>query len=150
VQEAEHPTDPGTPALALHAVTLWVLDEADRLLDLGFADDLHAVRRLLLERSSAIARPSQEDGAQRDHDAKLPRLWCMMFSATWSAATRTLAAAVLSRCDGGPLQIHVGATGPYWCFASEDLCSVHTASCLSEPTQSSCMRAVLVRLGLGF
>jgi len=115
VQAAEHATDTAAPALALHAVTLWVLDEADRLLDLGFADDLHAVRRLLLERSAATTLPPQEDGAQREHDDEVPRLWCMMFSATWSAATRTLAAALLSRRDGGPLQIHVGAPGPRVC-----------------------------------
>lgn len=80
-------------------MTLWVLDEADRLLDLGFAEDLHAVRRLLVHPSPQPHR----------------RLWCMMFSATWSPAVSSLAAAVLSPAHHGPLQINVGALPPC-CF----------------------------------
>lgn len=85
---------PSAPALALREVTLLVLDEADRLLDLGFAEDIHAVQLLL---------GNQEDGGH----LSAPRRWTLMFSATWTPATQSLAKRLL--CGDDALHVTVGS-----------------------------------------
>lgn len=77
-------------SLCLTSVSLLILDEADRLLELGFESDINSVRRLL--------------GVTKRQSA-LPRLWTMMFSATWAEATQKLAANVMAE---GSLHITVG------------------------------------------
>ena len=70
----------GQGALDLGAVQLLVLDEADRMLDMGFIRDIQKVMRLLPARRQSL-----------------------MFSATFSAPIRKLAAGLLHQ----PLQIEV-------------------------------------------
>eukprot|EP00040_Diaphanoeca_grandis_P024877 m.137343 g.137343 ORF g.137343 m.137343 type:complete len:760 (+) comp29915_c0_seq2:282-2561(+) len=62
-------------ACSLHNVCTFVLDEADRLLDLGFEEDLRSIGKLLL---------------------KKPDVWTMLFSATFPSSVRRLAASVVS------------------------------------------------------
>lgn len=70
-------------ALRLSAVELLVLDEADRLLDLGFAEELHRVLALLPARRQNL-----------------------FFSATFAPAVETLAAGLLQE----PVRVEVAAT----------------------------------------
>ena len=67
------------PACRLDKIALLVLDEADRLLDMGFEEDLQEIRQLLPRQSDAHVA----DGACR--------LWTLLFSATWSSRTASLA-----------------------------------------------------------
>ena len=62
------------PACSLSEVATLVLDESDRLLDMGFEEDLTSIQKLLTQ----------------------PRRWTMLFSATFSADVRRLATTVVS------------------------------------------------------
>ena len=74
------------PVCTLSKVAMFVLDEADRLLDLGFEEDVVAVSRLI-----GVRRPRT-----------------LMLSATWGEATFNLASTMLSP---GAVHIQVGGAG---------------------------------------
>ncbi len=80
------PSEPGA-CIRLHRVSYLVLDEADRLLDLGFEDDVSAVVRLMRSGGAPPPRPT------------------LMFSATWDARTQTLASRLMA---SGALHVTVG------------------------------------------
>jgi superfamily II DNA/RNA helicase len=71
--------------VSLEAVGTLVLDEADRMLDLGFAEDIATVARLIATR----------DGESHPFLSSVvhPRTW--MFSATWPKAAEGLATQLL-------------------------------------------------------
>jgi len=75
----------------LDKVTLLILDEADRLLDMGFEEDL---RRIL-----ALVRPNTAES----------KPWVLMFSATWGPQIKELADVALS---DGAVQISIGSDEP--------------------------------------
>lgn len=62
--------------ISLKCVSLIVLDEADRMLDLGFAPDIESIM-------NAIKVPENKHSAE---------LQCLMFSATWPESIQRLAA----------------------------------------------------------
>lgn len=68
--------------LSLHRVTYFVLDEADRMLDMGFAGDVRTI--------ASQVRPERQ---------------AMFFSATWSAAVQKLAR---DFCSQDPVRIRAG------------------------------------------
>ena len=70
--------------MLLRELELLVLDEADRLLEMGFEEDLAAVRRLSV--TAEAPHPSGKPAAP----------WTLMFSATWTARTAKLAKAMLA------------------------------------------------------
>jgi len=74
-------------ALSLARVTYFVLDEADRMLDMGFQDDVASI--------SGQVRPERQ---------------VLFFSATWSAAVQELAAGLCQR-GSHPVRIAVGQAG---------------------------------------
>ena len=92
----------GCAAMSLERVRWFVLDEADRMLDSGFAEDLDAIVALL--------GPQAGGGPARSPDAGMhPRTW--MFSATFPAAIELLAERLLAP---GTLHISVGHARKEW------------------------------------
>ena len=82
-------------ALKLSSVNLLVLDEADRLLDLGFAEELDRVLRLL------------PLGAGQQIGAASAQRQTLLFSATFPGAVQDLVNTLLS----APVQLELEATG---------------------------------------
>jgi superfamily II DNA/RNA helicase len=95
------------PACALHAVSLLVLDEADRLLDMGFEPDVLALRRLIGGGApnggggGGGGGGASQGGGSSGHGASAPP-WTQLFSATWEPRARALAASLLR-----PAAVHV-------------------------------------------
>lgn len=81
---------PSEASVLLHNLTLIVLDEADRLLDLGFEEDIKQIMVL-----------SQGDQASKP--------WVLMFSATWGSQIQSLADIALSR---RAVRINIGSDEP--------------------------------------
>lgn len=86
-------------ACSLSAVSLLVLDEADRLLDMGFEADLLAVRRLIAGAASRGVEPVLDSRGKGD---EAPELHSMLFSATWDARAEQLATALMR-----PAAVHI-------------------------------------------
>ncbi|CAD7932332.1 unnamed protein product [Amoebophrya sp. A25] len=103
----------------LNRVSFLVLDEADRMLDMGFEKDLRRIVAALKNRKMPVVQDSD------DHKAKLERVLqnnqsnggaspsstssyqTLMFSATWPKEVQKLARD-LCRSDQQPVHIHVG------------------------------------------
>lgn len=108
------------PACVLGSVSLLILDEADRLLEMGFEEDLGVIRSLLAT-ADASAQPNAQGGVScagggsatgggnglvvsfssphpppAADPAPALRLWSFLLSATWNARTAQLAAACLA------------------------------------------------------
>jgi len=79
----------GEKTVTLARVTYLVLDEADRMLDMGFADDVQKI-------ASEVRRDRQ----------------ALFFSATWSSEVQTLA---LNFCSQDPVRIRVGGSTTELC-----------------------------------
>ncbi len=88
-------------ACRLSRVALLVLDEADRLLEMGFEEDLAAIRRLV-----APPPPPATAATAAAAAAAAAAPWTLMFSATWTARTAKLAKAMLA-----PGAVHVTVGG---------------------------------------
>jgi superfamily II DNA/RNA helicase len=108
----------GPPACRLGSVRLLVLDEADRLLEMGFEEDVHNLVRLTRERSPAKAAAAAAAAAgapaatgRAAASAEPPQSdsppWTMMFSATWTPKISQLAFSVLAP---GAVHLTVGGT----------------------------------------
>ncbi|GAA5908465.1 hypothetical protein JCM5296_002172 [Sporobolomyces johnsonii] len=87
-------------SLDLSKVSWLVLDEADRMLDKGFENDIREIIKLCLPSPSAPLRPIKE---QAGEEPKFRRT--AMFSATWPMSVRQLAADFMT----SPLRITVGS-----------------------------------------
>ncbi|GAA6006139.1 hypothetical protein JCM11491_002045 [Sporobolomyces phaffii] len=87
-------------SLDLSKVSWLVLDEADRMLDKGFENDIREIIKLCMPSPSAPLRPITE---QAGEEPKFRRT--AMFSATWPMSVRQLAADFMT----SPLRITVGS-----------------------------------------
>ncbi|GAA5826636.1 hypothetical protein JCM5353_004998 [Sporobolomyces roseus] len=87
-------------SLDLSKVSWLILDEADRMLDKGFENDIREIIKLCMPSPSAPLRPITE---QAGEEPKYRRT--AMFSATWPMSVRQLAADFMT----SPLRITVGS-----------------------------------------
>ncbi|GAA6062541.1 hypothetical protein JCM10212_004307 [Sporobolomyces blumeae] len=87
-------------SLDLSKVSWLVLDEADRMLDKGFENDIREIIKLCLPTPTSPLRPIKE---QSGEEPKFRRT--AMFSATWPMSVRQLAADFMN----SPLRITVGS-----------------------------------------
>jgi len=101
-----------------------VLDEADRMLDMGFEKDIRAVIALLPPASTASGGVAGADGAARQ---------TLMFSATWPPAIQAIAAEFLA----SPVQVVVG---------SAELAANHAVTQIVEVVEPGARDALLLRL----
>jgi superfamily II DNA/RNA helicase len=99
--------------VSLRFVRSLVLDEADRMLDMGFARDLEALAGLL--NGAALRRQRAADEADAIADGADPaalRLRLVLTSATWAESTaQALQRLFLSRTDAAPVLIRVEDAG---------------------------------------
>jgi ATP-dependent RNA helicase DDX5/DBP2 len=89
------------PALNLSNVSMLILDEADRMLDMGFEPQLNEIVEKMPQQLTGTARPLPSVGCQPNSRQTL------MFSATWPKSVQKIA----SRFMVNPVQLNVGKSG---------------------------------------
>ena len=118
-EEEERGGGASEPSCQLGGVDILVLDEADRLLELGFEEDLSAIMDLVRKPKSggiahAVDGRSEATAAAAAAAAAATAIapgrsdtmpWMLMFSATWTASTARLARTVLA---AGAVHVTVG------------------------------------------
>eukprot|EP00039_Didymoeca_costata_P012896 m.188373 g.188373 ORF g.188373 m.188373 type:complete len:550 (+) comp15616_c0_seq6:56-1705(+) len=88
----------------LSNVVMLIFDEADRLLDLGFEEDIRMIHSLVVNSRNTMSATGSAD----EVDGNLQRRILMgMFSATWNEHTSSIASAMMSN----PIKIEIGGSG---------------------------------------
>ena len=61
--------------MSLENVTYWVIDEADRMLDLGFEHQLHEISKMIC--STILNASKKKNSSHRAPKAKIKSAFCM-------------------------------------------------------------------------
>ena len=87
--------------ISLSNVAIFVLDEADRMLDMGFGPQLEELQRKMRKQLSAAERPACGEFEKRDARSRQT----LLFSATWPKSVQKVADSMLFN----PVQLNVGS-----------------------------------------